>query len=183
MTTIIPVTKNVPVELDKYYDEDGVVMDSNFKPGTKVTVTEPTELVVVKYDNYAVIETEALHMMAQLLNNSDLANVIKMSVTTKTPLNLIYNNNIPHTNETLQRYLQVKSESKYMQLMKRLMKVGILYQIKGLIHGEVRVCYMLNPFISKKRNTVDKDIINIFSEFKELYCKECKETKPKDSLE
>jgi hypothetical protein len=89
-----------------------------------------------------------------------------MAVVVRTPMSIVYNGNRPHTNETLQRYLEVKSEAMYIQLMKRLMKAGILYQIKGLIYGEVRVCYMLNPFIGRKGRLYDEKVTTIFSDFK-----------------
>ncbi len=162
-----PIVEKSEMDLSKYHDsETGEVLTSVLEPGTSIRVHKSTDLVSISSDNYAVIDSDALQVMMQLLNNSDLANVMKMAVITKTPMNVIYNNTVPHTNETLQKYLQVKSEAMYISLIKRLMKAGILYQLKGLIYGEVRVCYLLNPFISRKRKTIDKELTNIFSEFK-----------------
>jgi len=169
MTKVTPITKNTVVDLSEYHNnKTGEALDSELKPGTKVTIKEKTGMVNISSNDYAVIDTQAIQILAKMLNNSDLANVIKMAVCSKTPLNLIYNNTIPHTNETLQKYLEVSSESKYIELIKRLMKAGILYQIKGLIYGEIRVIYMINPFLSSKRKTFDERLIGIFTEFKLL---------------
>lgn len=167
MTKITPVTIKRQIDLSKYHNaETGEVLDSELKAGTTITVKEKTNLVTITSENYAVIDSEALLVMMKLVNNSDLANVMKMSIVTKTPLNIVYNNNVPHSNESLQKYLEVSSKSMYIKLIQRLMKAGILYQIKGLIYGEVRVCYLLNPFISRKRKNIDQELTSIFSEFK-----------------
>lgn len=169
MNTITPIKKKITVDLSKYHNsETGELLTSALNENTTMNTQETTNLVTINSDDYAVIDSKALQVITGMVNNSDLANVLKMAVVTKTPLNIVYNNNVPHTNETMQTYLQVKSESMYIQLIKRLMKAGILYQIKGLIHGEVRVCYLLNPFLSRKRKTIDAELTVIFSEFKQL---------------
>lgn len=162
------LSKREIVDLTKYVNiETSEMLSSEFK-GKSVVTKERTGLMSISSSDYAVIDSEALLVMAKILNNSDLANVIKMAIVTKTPLNVLFNNNIPHCNETLQSYLQISSESQYIKLMQRLIKSGILYQIKGLIHGQVRVCYILNPYICRKRKTFEERLVSIFSEFKLL---------------
>jgi hypothetical protein len=96
-----------------------------------------------------------------------------MSLCAQTPLSLLYNdNNKLHSNESLQKYLKIKSEAKYFELIKRLIKVGVLYQIKGLIYGEVRKVYMINPFLSKKRKVFDEQVIQVFKSFDNKQLKE-----------
>jgi len=178
MTKIKTINEKVQIDISEYHNSaTGELLASELKPGSKMEIKTPTDMVTISYQTYAVIETEALEVMSRILSDADLAKVFKMTSLTQTPLNIIYNNNIPHTNETLQKYLELKSESMYIQLIRRLMKAGILYQIKGLIYGEVRVCYMLNPFISKRRQTFDKKVTTIFADFIETYCKDCKHGK------
>lgn len=164
-----PITRKVPIDLSVYHNsETGELLESELKPGTTLTRNERTGLVAMHTDDYAVIDSKAMAYLMSTLNNVDLANFMKMAVVTKTPSNIVYNGNIPHTNETLQTYLDVKSESMYIKLMRRLMKAGVIYQIKGLIHGHIRVCYILNPYISRKRRTVEETVLQIFTEFKDL---------------
>ena len=163
------ITQKVTMDLSKHYNsETGELMESELGPGASVTVSKQTGLVTISYENYAVIDSGALLALTQLINNSDLANVLKMAIVTKTTSNIVYNGNVPHTNETLQKYLKLSSEAMYMKMIRRLMLAGILYQIKGLIYGEVRVCYILNPYLSRKRKTFEEQLTHIFSEFKTL---------------
>jgi hypothetical protein len=53
----------------------------------------------------------------------------------------------------------------FLKLLNKLMKVGVIYQLKGRIRDEIRVIYMLNPFIARKRKTIDKEVFNVFHPF------------------
>lgn len=166
MSGIKKVNKPAVLDLESYVDESTgeVKMLAQIPEGVKIT--EESGMVVLDSDNYAVLETEAMLALMKVLNNSDLCNVLKMSVTTKTALNIVFNNTIPHTNDTLQKYLQIGSQSKFIALIKRLISAGVLYQIKGKIYGEVRVCYMLNPFLSRKRRLFEAKVFDVFEKFK-----------------
>ena len=74
-------------------------------------------------------------------------------------------NNQLHSNETLQKYLDISSTSTFFALVNKLIKAGVLYQVKGLIYGEVRKIYMINPFLSKKRKVFDEKVIEVFQSF------------------
>jgi len=91
--------------------------------------------------------------------------VITMATDLKTPLNLVYNGPQPHSNESLQLLLGYSSRDKFFKLLKKLMELGVLYQIKGRISGEVRVVYMLNPYIARKRRTIDNSVFKVFQPF------------------
>lgn len=166
MSVVKRVKENVVLDVSAYHNEEtGELLSSELK-GTVVTVTKKTTGVMIDYDDYATISTEAMLQLANVLNNSDLGNTLKMSLCAQTPLSLLYNNNNQlHSNKSLQEYLEIKSEAKYFDLIKRLIKAGVLYQIKGLIYGEVRKIYMINPFISKKRKVFDEQVIKVFKSF------------------
>lgn len=167
MIKVTPVKKKVSVDLSSYVNvKDGTFLNNDLNKDININVEESTDMSVVSYSDYSVISTEAVKFLNQLLNNSDFANVIKMAVIIKTPLSILFNDNIPHTNETLQKYLEIKSESMYIGLIKRLMKVGVLYQMKGLIYGEVRVIYIINPYICRKNKMFENKVLDIFHEFK-----------------
>ena len=170
MNKTVEIKKNEVLDLTKYCNTDtGETLNSEVvSEGTTLTVNSKTGMTVISSTNYAVIDADAVVALTQMLNNSDLANVIKMAVVTQTPLNIVFNGNIPHTNETLQRYLEVKSEAMYLNLIRRLINIGVLYQIKGRIYGEVRVCYMLNPFLTRKRKQFESKVFEVFEKFVEL---------------
>ena len=167
MNTVKEQTKPEYVDLTKYANiETGQQMhDELVQSGVTVTTNSKTGLSIISSDDYAVIDSDALLVLIHILNNSDLANVLKMAVVTKTPLNIVFNGNIPHTNDTLQKYLEVKSEAMYTLLIRRLINAGVLYQIKGRIYGEVRVCYMLNPFLTRKRKQFESKVFEVFEQF------------------
>lgn len=155
------------IDLSLYHNEDtGEILSSEVGKGTTITVSQKTEKVTIDYEDYATISTKAMLTLMEVLNNSDLANTLKMSLCAKGPLSLLYNeNNQLHSNETLQKYLDISSRSSYFSLVNKLISVGVLYQVKGLIHGEVRKIYMINPFLSKKRKVFDEKVIEVFQSF------------------
>lgn len=133
---------------------------------TSITVSEKTGLVKLESTDFAVIETEAVLALSKILNNPDLANVLKMSITAKTSFNILFNNNVPHNNTSLQSYLELNSKAMYLALIKRLINAGVLYKIEGKMFGSVRTCYILNPMIARKRKVVEEKVIEIFENFK-----------------
>lgn len=163
---VTPLSIKKKIDIAEFVNkETGECLISHLNEDTSITITEKTGLSELNSNNFAVIEAEAVIALSRILNNSDLANVFKMAITVKTAQNMLYNNNIPHSNATLQKYLQLKSEAMYMALIKRLMAVGVLYQLKGLINNEIRVCYILNPFVARRRKVVENKIIEIFTQF------------------
>jgi len=163
----IPIKEIETVDLSPYVNIDtGEGLQSEFT-GSGVSIKASKEIgkSVVTYSDYSVISSEAVREMQEILNNSDLSKVLLMAVTVRTDLSILFNNNVPHTNRTLQSYLQIRSEAMYINLIRRLMKAGILYQIKGLIWGEVRVIYMINPYICRKRKVFENRVLDVFRKF------------------
>jgi hypothetical protein len=155
------------LDVSAYHNEEtGELLSSELGRGITITVSEKTNNVTISYDDYATISTKAMFTLMDVLNNSDLANTLKMTLCAKGPLSLLYNsNNQLHSNETLKKFLDISSQSSYFALIKKLIEVGVLYQVKGLIHGKVRKIYMINPFLSKKRKVFDEQVIEVFQSF------------------
>lgn len=169
MNKVKKVTKNIKIDLSKYHDsETGELLSSAVSPETTIEAVEDTGMIEISSDNYSVIDTESFLVLMKLVTDVDLAKIMKMGVCTKTPLNIVYNGSLPHTSKTLQKYLEIKSEAMFILLIRRLMKVGVVYRLKGLIHGKVRDTYMLNPFLSRKRKIFEKKVFEVFNQFKEL---------------
>lgn len=162
-------TKEI-VDISAYVDKQGQIIDAIEGESTRVVVAKKGDMyLTIESNNYSVIDTEAIYALSEILNDTDFGRVLKLSVTTTTPFNILTNtNNHFHTNNTLQHYLAISSRGKFFDFIKRLMRVGIIYQMKGLIHGEVRVIYMLNPLLSRKRKSFDPKIKEIFNDFNDL---------------
>lgn len=133
--------------------------------GGSMSVSNDTGKSIVTYSDYSVISTDAAQILFEILNNSDFANVMKMALVVRTDWSILFNNTVPHTNETLQKYLKIKSEAMFMGLIRRLMKAGVLYQVKGLIWGEVRVIYLINPYLCRKRKVFENRVLDVFRKF------------------
>jgi hypothetical protein len=160
-------TKKTDFDVAKYVNsETGELLTSELS-GNKmsVTVTEKGDYVVMTSDDYIVLDSQAVSYLVNTLSRTEFSSMMAMTVDLKTPLNIVFNGPTPHTNETLQKYLGYSSKAMFLKLIGKLMKVGVLYQIKGNIQGEVRVIYMMNPFLARKRKTVDNKVIEVFRSF------------------
>jgi hypothetical protein len=161
------VTKNVDFDLESYVNtETGELLTSALsKDKMTVKITEEGSYVVMSTDDYIVLDSATVKFLVTELSRVELASVITMATDLKTPLNLVYNGPQPHSNESLQVLLGYSSRDKFFKLLKKLMELGVLYQIKGRISGEVRVVYMLNPYIARKRRTIDNSVFKVFQPF------------------
>lgn len=169
MSKTTNVKKSVIVDFSIYHNEEtGEALSSELSGnGLMVSIKEETDLVTMKTpDNFAFINTDVLSKVIPLLSDGDLAHLLKMIPLTKTEMNMLFNNTIPHTNATLQKYLKIVNRTAFHKVIKRLISSGILYQIKGNIYGKVRVVYILNPHLSNRRKTFHKSLFDIFKDFK-----------------
>lgn len=162
------ITTNIELDIANYFNgETGESLASEIVGnGYSVSVKKESELVTLKRpENFSFINLDTLNKLYSILSNSDLGYLLKIFPLTKTEMNIIHNNTIPHSNKTLQRYLEIKSNKTFIELIKRLIRAGVLYQIKGNIKGAVRVVYILNPNVSNRRKTFHSSLIDIFRDF------------------
>jgi predicted transcriptional regulator len=159
--------KKVNLDLSKYVNTaTGELLTSELrKDKMVVTVTEEGNYVVITSDDYVVLDCKTVNYLSEILSRTEMNNVLMMTTDLKTPLNIVYNGPQPHSNESLQKFLGYSSKSTFIKLLQKLMKAGVIYQIKGNIAGEVRVIYMMNPFLARKRKTIDKEVFNVFNPF------------------
>jgi hypothetical protein len=163
MNKVITVNKRKRLDVDSYVNtKDGTTLLDNLKGNSKLTITEDTDFIIISSDNYVITDVDAILSLYEILGRSDISYITLLGVTTKNESNILFNNNIPHTNKTLQQYLKFNSQSKFLDLIKRLIKANVLYQIKCHIGTELRVGYILNPNISRRRKTFNKDILSVF---------------------
>jgi len=166
---VVPIMRKSKIKLGEFVNkETGEMLLDEVAGANKVlSVKEDTGLVKIDRPDgsYGTFSAESIQVLMGVLNKSDLGSVLSIAVDIKTPLNVVYNNNIPHSHETLQRYLGIKSESMYMKLISRLVKAGVVYKLEGLIQGEVRKIILINPFLFAKRATFDKKVIEVFATF------------------
>lgn len=157
-------SKKINIDYTKYVNsETGELLSSELEGGKmKISMTEEGKMIIMSSDNFIILDANTVKYLDQVLSTSEMGHIMKMTIDLKTPLNLIYNGAYPHSNKSLQDLLGYTSESTFLKLIKKLMNLGILYQIKGNISGSVRVVYMLNPFLARKRKSLDKEVFEVF---------------------
>lgn len=137
---------------------------------TTVISTNPT-IVETSYKEYVVIDSQALNYLKTLLNKPDLGRLVEITNMVHTPFNaLVHEYNPPrivyHSAESLRVALDFSSAAMFRQFIKRLVGIGVLYELKGLLRGtsEVGMTYLLNPSFAKKRKYIDKDVLALFTD-------------------
>lgn len=162
------VTKNIRIDPGKYVNsETGEMMDSELKGVKHISANQSTDLVKVISNDYCTMDTTIMRYLSTQLNRQELGSINIMALDLKTDQNLVYNGNIPHTNETLQEKLGIASRNTFTLLIRKLMHLGVLYQLKGKIFGEVRMIYMMNPYLARKRSLINGTQIKFFDKFKD----------------
>jgi hypothetical protein len=159
--------KQMAIDLTKYVNaETGELLTSELQRDKMVVaVTKEGDYVVITSDDYVVLDCKTVNYLSDILSRTEMNNILMMATDLKTPLNIVYNGPQPHSNESLQVFLVYSSKSTFIKLLQKLIKVGVIYQIKGNIRGEVRVIYMMNPFLARKRKTIDKEVFEVFKPF------------------
>lgn len=165
------IMRNVEIDFSKYYNEETGESLAQELIGNKkkmIEIREETDLVTLGMPkNFAVIDVDTLQKLFSILSNADLAQVLKIIPLTKTEMNMLFNHSVPHTNFTLQKYLDFSSRAKFTEMIRRLIKAGVLYELKGHINGAVRKVYILNPYLSNRRKTFHNSLFDLFKDFSE----------------
>ena len=155
------------LDLSKYMNtETGEPLSSELQ-GKSIQLTTQGSSVMICSDNYVIIDADSFNFLKKHLNRSELGSIGIMSVDLKTELNVIYNNNFPHTNDSLQKVLGIASNSTFHVLIKKLVNLGVVYQMKGKVRDRIMTFYLMNPFLARKRKTIDAGLAEIFTTFKE----------------
>lgn len=168
LKNIRKITKNHPIELANYVNvETGESLASELVgEGKTITVQEDSGTRVINSDNYCTVDCDVLIKISGLISNADLAYLTKMFPLTKTDSNILYNNNCPYTNQTLQKYLGISSVSKFSELMSRLDKVGAIRKKREYIKESRKMVFAMNPFLSRKRKTITVEEASYFIDFR-----------------
>ena len=160
------VNNNKKIDPSLYINsKTGESLSEEIKGLELTTSVESGKVIINSYD-YTIVDSTAMNFLRKHLNRSELGSIGIMTEDLKTPLNVVFNHNIPHTNETLQSVLGIASNSTFNLLIKKLMKLGVLYQVKGNVRDKIRVFYMMNPFVARKRKILDSKVTLIFKDFK-----------------
>lgn len=161
-TTVKPV-------LRRTYPKAVIGSDGEEKDLGSQVVYEETNLVEVSSKDYMIISSEAISYLFTVLTSTEHQRFSKIQPLTKTAFNVIFNGQYPHNSKTLKEYLGMNTKQ-FERFIRKLTNKGILYVIKGYSPTTRRVqnTYMVNPFISRKRKTIDKELCSIFADVQTL---------------
>jgi hypothetical protein len=166
MKNVINVTKKKKVNLDQFINSDtGELLVSELQKAI-IEIKEDTGNVIINYDEYIAIDSACFRFCYENLSIEDFGRLNIMSDTTFTSFNIVCNTNkVPYTDDTLPPFLKL-SKDRCTKFIRRLKGLGIVYTVNGLFMGKVQSVYILNPFLSKKRRTIDEKLTTEY--FKKL---------------
>lgn len=159
----------VKLNLDNYVNlETGELLSSEVACNKEnIRVTTDSDLVTITSDNYIIIDSMILSYIKSKLSSSDFQRLMCMSNLLKTEFNIVFNNTIHHTPDTLSKELEI-SQDDLKRMVNRLVKIGVLAYVvshKSGIQGKI---FMINPTFARKRKTFHKDLLEIFDDLSKL---------------
>lgn len=153
------------LDLDKYVNIDtGQLLLDELSTESSIKITEKTGNKFVESDNYIVVDVDSLKYLRQekIISSKDVGHIMHMSETLKTVYNAMFmNNNVPHTLASLSEYLGMSYDTTT-RYIKKLAK-------KNIVHKYITAYdtyYCLNPYLTRRRKTIDSELLSHFSKFK-----------------
>ena len=142
--------------------ETGELLSSEVKNNITITMKKGTDQFIINSDEYVTFSSDAMIYLADKLSNVDIARVFKIGNMLKGDCSVVcQNNNHPHTSETLALTLDM-SKDEFYKMVRRLFKDNILAYCVCAPSGYVQKIYMLNPYIARKRKTINCELSLFF---------------------
>lgn len=162
MNTIKPKKTISKLHPSEYANVDtGELLSSETKEGISISMKEKTNQFIINSDEYVVFDSNAIQYLIKYASKGDVTRVFTMSDMVKGDCSIIcQGNNHPHTPETLCGILNLTINEWYV-IVRRLVKLNILAYTICAPSGYVQKIYMLNPYIARKRKTINCEL-NIF---------------------
>lgn len=140
---------------DYVNSETGKNMASEASETISITLSESKGTFIINSDNYVIFDTGAMAYLSRELNRSDVSKIYEMSAMLKGDCSIIcQDNNQPHSTETLLVTLDIE-KSKFYAFIRKLVNKNILSYSVCAPSGYVQKIYTLNPYIARKRKTIN----------------------------
>ena len=142
--------------------DTGELLSSEVKNNITISLKKGTDQFIINSDEYVTFSSDAMSYLAKELSNVDIARVFKIGNMLKGDCCVIsQTNNHPHTSETLFVILDMTKDEFY-KMVRRLFKSNILSYCVCAPSGHVQKIYMLNPYIARKRKTINCELSYFF---------------------
>ncbi len=162
---------NKTITVDKRIDpslyvnaETGETMLSELE-GVSLKTSKKTDLYVIDSKEYVIIDSKGIQYICSELSAVDCQRYTTMANWLKTEFNIVYNNNVPHSLDTLSAALGIDKDSAT-RLVNRLVKKGLMAYVVCAPSGFIQRLYMLNPSVVRKRRTFNKELMMFFKSYK-----------------
>lgn len=156
-------TTTYNLDISKYADiTTGEQLSSILDADTSIKVVKNSHLCVIDSKDYFITDTAVVtHLLnTKTITVSDLGYIMIISKTLKTEYNAAFNHTIPHTLESLTELFGLTYD-RTRKLIKKFLSKNILH--KYVTHNTTLYC--VNPYLTRKRKTISKELISIFSNF------------------
>lgn len=128
-----------------------------------IKISEDTDLVTLSSDEFITIDSKVLNFLLKnkIITTTESGYVLAMANTVKTDYNALYkNNNTIHTLDSIASLLEL-SIDRTKKFLSSLRKKDIIYLLKR----SKDTVYLLNPYIARKRKTINTECIELFPKF------------------
>ena len=142
--------------------ETGELLSSEAKDTISITLKEKTNQFIINSDEYVVFDADAIYYLTNHLSSTERGKIMTIANMVKGDCSVIcQNNNHPHTPETLSLTFQMHID-KWYAFVRKMVKQGILAYCVCAPSGYLQKIYMLNPYIARKRKTINCELNHFF---------------------
>lgn len=152
------------IDSSKYVNMETGELLASERPDITST-TQSTDMVVVSYNEYVVIDSKAVEYIRREFNAAETGRILAMTDMVRGCYNILFNKktNEPHCKDSLSDDLEY-SRNKFADFLKKLFEKSVIYYIKGVKGGRERVWIMLNPTLARKSKVFHKDCRSVFED-------------------
>jgi hypothetical protein len=163
------IKKKEAINLKEYVNiSTGELLDSELKSNVSMTLNKDTNQFTISSDEYVTFDADAIYYLAEHLNATDRGKVMLLANMVKGDCCVLYQrNNHPHTPETLSVTFEMHIDRWY-DFVRKMVKKNILSYCVCAPSGYLQKIYMLNPYIARKRKTINCEISNFFSDITKI---------------
>lgn len=160
-TVIHKATSNIKSDEYENLNTGDTLLDDS--KGGQAKIVKETGTFQIDSDNYVVFDSNAVSYLCRELPKAEMARVMKIG-------NMVYGDcsivckkedRTAHSSETLATALDM-SINKFYIMIRKLVKKGILSYCVCAPSGYVQKIYMLNPYIARKRKSLNCELISFF---------------------
>jgi hypothetical protein len=157
-------TKELINPIDYVNTETGELLTSELKEGIKITLLKDTNQFIINSDEYVIFDADAIYYLTNHLSSTERGKVMTLANMLKGECSVLcQNNNHPHTPNTLSLFFDMHID-KWYQFVRKMVSKGVLAYCVCAPSGYLQKIYMLNPYIARKRKSINCELNYFFSD-------------------